>query len=57
MRQEIKQELYTNGDKAVYTGKPAYSLYGGTWYDYKLVEGHKAGEIVTIPEHRAFGGF
>lgn len=40
----MSQQLYFKGDLAEYTGK-SKTLYGGLFYEIKLLEGHLKGEI------------
>ena len=37
---------YFRGDLAIATGKTV-ELHGATFYEYKLVEGHRAGDLIV----------
>ena len=38
--------IYWHGDKAEATGKTE-TIHGGLFYEYRLVEGHRAGELIV----------
>lgn len=43
----MKETMYTQGDKAEYTGKIEH-LHGGTFYEVRMLEGHLKGQLKLV---------
>ena len=44
--------IHNKGDLAALVGS-ARIVYGGVFYEYRMIDGHLAGEVVVIPERIA----